>query len=117
MPAPLVGGVLWGIGALLGATVTKIYDFFFRFFAEKWAYRVTIGTAFVLAASAVTVAMSVAIKALVWAARVSMPSSLGAFTYFLPSNINQIIAVYVSVRLVYFIWQWTLKNMERWFSA
>lgn len=117
MPAPLVGGLLWGIGSLFGLSVTAVFNFFFRFLAAKWAYRATIGTAFVVAASAVTVAMSVAVKALVWGARVGMPNSLGASTYFLPSNINQIIGVYVSVRLAYFVWGWTLKNMERWFQA
>lgn len=117
MPAPLVGGLLWGIGSLLGLLVTRLYDFFFRFMAEKWAYRAIIGTAFVLAVGAITVGMAAAVKALVVGARVLMPSSLGASTYFLPSNINLIIGAYISARLVVYVYEWTLKNMERWFMA
>lgn len=116
MPAPLVGGLLWGIGALLGLLVTRIYDMFFRFFAEKIAFRITVGTAYVIAASALTVSMALAVKAMVLYARYSMPSSLGASTYFLPSNINIILGIYVTMRLTYFVWSWTLKNMERWFQ-
>lgn len=117
MPAPLVGGLLWGIGSLIGLLATRIYDFFFRFLAEKWAYRAVIGTAFVVAVGGLTVAMATAVKAIVVAARVMMPSSLGASTYFLPSNINIIIGAYVSARLIVYVYEWTLKNMERWFMA
>ena len=117
MPAPLVGGVLWGIGAILGAFASKIFDFFFKFVAVKTAWRMTIGTAFVLAASAVTVATAVIIKGIVLAAQIAMPQSLGASTYFLPNNINIILGIYVSVRLAVFVWQWTLRNMERFMTA
>ena len=117
MPAPLVGGLLWGLGSLIGMFATRLYDFFFRFMAEKWAYRALIGTAFVVAVGGITVTMAIAVKALVVAARVAMPSSLGASTYFLPSNINFIIGTYISARLVVYTYEWTLKNMERWFMA
>lgn len=115
MPAPLVGGLLWGIGALLGAILPKLFDFVFKFVAAKWAWRITLGTGIVLAVAGITVGMAVAVKALIIGARVTMPSSLGASTYFLPSNINIIIAAYITFRLVYFVYQWTLKNMERFF--
>lgn len=117
MPAPLVGGLLWGIGSLIGLFATRLYDFFFRFMAEKWAYRAVIGTAFVVAVGGITVAMAAAVKGIVVAARVAMPSSLGASTYFLPSNINLIIAAYITARLTVYVYEWTLKNMERWFMA
>lgn len=115
MPAPLVGGLLWGLGSLIGLFLSKLYDTFFRVMAEKWAYRAVVGTAFVVAVGGITVAMAGAVKALVIGARIAMPSSLGASTYFLPSNINIIIGAFISARLVVYIYEWTLKNMERWF--
>lgn len=117
MPAPLVGGLLWGIGSLIGMFATRLYDFFFKFLAEKWAYRAVIGTSFVVAVGGITVGMAAAVKAVVVAVRVTMPNSLGASTYFLPTNINYIIAAYITARLIVFTYEWTLKNMERWFMA
>lgn len=116
MPAPLVGGLLWGIGSILGAILPKLFDFVFKFVAAKWAWRITLGTGIVLAAAGVTIGMALAVKALIIGARVTMPASLGASTYFLPSNINLIIAAYITFRLIHFIHQWTLKNMERFFQ-
>lgn len=117
MPAPLVGGLLWGLGSLIGMFATRLYDFLIKFMAEKWAYRALIGTAFVVAVGGITVSMAAAVKGIVIAARVSMPSSLGASTYFLPTNINYIIAAYITARLTVYVYEWTLKNMERWFMA
>lgn len=117
MPAPLVGGALWAIGALLGALASKLFDFVFKFVAVKLAWRITVGTSFVLAASAVTLTMALAVKALIIGARIAMPASLGASTYFLPSNINIIIGLYISARLIVFVWQWTLRNMERFMAT
>lgn len=117
MPAPLVGGALWAIGSVMGAFLVKLYDFLFKFVAEKWAYRTVFGTAFILAVAGLTVAMAGAVKAIVIGARIGMPGTLGASTYFLPSNINIIIAAYVSARLVVYVYKWTTANIERWFLA
>lgn len=117
MPAPLVGGVLWAIGSIMGAFLVQLYDFFFKFMAEKWAYRTIFGTAFIVAVGGLTVAMAGAVKAIVVAARIGMPGSLGASTYFLPSNINVIIAAYITTRLLVYVYKWTTANIERWFLA
>lgn len=117
MPAPLIGGALWAIGSVMGAFLVKLYDFLFKFIAEKWAYRTVFGTAFILAVAGLTVVMAGTVKAIVIGARVGMPGSLGAATYFLPSNINLIIAAYVSARVVVYVYKWTTANIERWFMA
>jgi hypothetical protein len=112
MPAPLVGGLLWGIGYVAARLVTVLFDFLVGFYGRTWAFRMLVGSALVLSSVAVTVAMSLAVKALIFGARVGMPSSLGASTYFLPSNLNQIIGIYFTARVIYFIWSWTLSNIK-----
>lgn len=117
MPAPLVGGFLWAMGYVAARLVAVLFDFLAGFYGRTWAFRLLLGSALVLSSVAVTVAMSLAVKALIFGARVGMPNSLGASTYFLPSNINQIIGIYFTARVVYFIWGWTLKNIERFGGA
>lgn len=101
------------IGAL-GAVVSKVFEFFFTFFAFKLARNLAIATAAIALAGGLTVSMIVGLKLLVIGARYTMPSSLGAATFFLPSNIYIVIPLMVTVRTSHFIWQWSMKNLTRY---
>lgn len=105
--APLITGAL-------GAIVTKVFDFFYQFFAYKIARNLAVGAGAVAVAAMMTLTMAQAIKVLILGARILMPPSMAAFTYFLPANINQFIAVIVTVKLTHFIWQWSMKNLARY---
>lgn len=105
--APLITGAL-------GAIVTKVFDFLYQFFAYKIARNLAVGAAAVTVAAGLTLAIAQTIKIAILGARVLMPASMSAFTYFLPSNINQIIAVIVTVKVSHFTWQWSMKNLSRY---
>lgn len=109
MALPLAGVV---VGAL-GAVVAKVFEFVYQFFAYKLAKRIAIGAGAIAAAAALTVAMAQGIKVALLLARVAMPPFMAAATYFLPANINQIIAVMITIASIRFIWSWSLKNLAR----
>lgn len=102
------------IVSALGAVVAKVFDFLYQFLAFKLARSLAVGTAAVIAAAALTLAMAQAIKIAIMAAKVSMPSILQTGLAFLPDNINQIIAVAVTIKASHFIWQWSMRNLARY---
>jgi len=109
MAIPLAGVF---VGAL-GAFVTKVFEFVYQFFAYKLARNIAVGAGAIVAAAALTLAMAQGIKAALLLARVAMPQTLATVTYFLPANINQIIAVAVTLGTVRFIWSWSMANLAR----
>jgi len=109
MALPLAGVL---VGAL-GAVVTKVFEFVYQFFAYKLAKRIAIGAGAIAAAAALTVAMAQGIKVALLLARVAMPQFMASATYFLPANINQIIAVVITIASIRFIWSWSMKNLAR----
>lgn len=100
------------VGAL-GAVVTKVFELVYQFFAYKLAKRIAIGAGAITAAAALTLTMAQAIKAALLLARVSMPQFMAIATYFLPANINQIIAVGITIASARFLWSWSMKNLAR----
>jgi len=112
MALPVVGGIgVWLIG-LVGAVATKAFTWVTTFLAYRTAVGVARVVAFMVVAGALTVSVSVAIKALIIGAQVVMPSSLSAFTYFLPGNINQILAIIFTARVSTSLYRWTLANVK-----
>lgn len=108
---PWIGSLLAWITAALGASVTRIFGLYYVFLVWSWARHLTIVTAFIVAWAAFFLGMVAAVKLLVLAIRVSMPVKMQAFTYFLPSEINYFIASLISIRLVHFVWEWTVANL------
>jgi len=98
----------------LGAVVVRVFDFLYQFLAYKLARNLAVGVAAVIAAAALTVAMAQGIKLAVMAARVALPPAYGAGLAFLPANLNQVIAIIITVRVSHFIWQWSMKNLARY---
>lgn len=98
----------------LGAVVTKVFGFFFEFLAYKLARNLAIGVAAVLAAAALTLAMAQGIKVAIMAARVALPPAFSAGLAFIPPNLNQVVALIITVRVSHFIWQWSMKNLSRY---
>lgn len=109
MPVPLAGVVV----AALGAVVAKVFEFAYQFFAYKLAKRIAVGAGAITAAAALTLAMAQGIKIALLLARVAMPQFMATATFFLPANINQIIAVMITVASVRFLWSWSMKNLAR----
>lgn len=114
MPVPLIAPLATVITGALGVVVTKVFEFFYHFLGYKVAKMLAVGTASVVAAGLLTATMAATIKQLVLLARVAMPPSMSAFTYFLPSNINVVLASIITVRMTHFIWQWSMKNLGRY---
>jgi len=107
MAVPLAGVV---VGSL-GAVVAKLFEFFYQFLAFKLATRLAVGTAFLVVSASITVTMAMAIKAALLLARVALPPHLAVATYFLPANLNQFLAVYITIASIRFIWAWSYKNL------
>lgn len=116
MPLPIVAGAGLGavITAALGAVVAKVFEMLIKFFAYKVARNLAVGVGAVLLAGSLTVGMAQGIKAVVLAGRMFMPDFIAMATFFLPSSINWMIAAYVNVHLLHFIWQWSMKNLARY---
>lgn len=98
----------------LGAVVAKVFDFLYQFLAYKLARNLAVGVGAVVAAAALTLAMAQGIKVAVMAARVLLPPAYSAGLAFLPTNLNQVIALIVTIRISHFVWQWSMKNLARY---
>lgn len=112
MPLPIAGGIAaWFLG-LIGAVASKAFTWAMLFFAHRTAVSVARAVAFITVSGSLVVALSVAMKVAILAVQTAMPPSLAAFTYFLPSNLNQIFAVFVTLRISTFLYSWTVRNMR-----
>lgn len=100
----------WLVG-LLGAVVSSVATWLIGRVAFALAMRYALITGFLVAAGALFVALTVAIKAALLGARIAMPQSLGMLTYFLPPSIAQIIAFIVLLRVSTSIHRWTVNTM------
>lgn len=98
---------------VLGALVTQVFTLAFKFFAYKIARNIAIFSAFIVVSTGLTLAMAYSIKALLVGARVLMPSMLASATYFLPSNLNLIFSLFITIRLTHFIWRWSMRNFSK----
>lgn len=111
MPLPVVAFFPWLIGLLASVTTSAFTWFVSRMVFEK-AVQYALITAFLVAAAALTVTVSLSIKAAIFAARVAMPNSLGMATYFLPGNINTVFAIIFTMRVSMALYRWTVATMS-----
>jgi len=110
MALPLLGFFPWLVG-LFGSSLGAIMTWLMARVVYEKALFLTTVTAFIIASGSLFVTLALGIKAAIFAARVAMPSSIGLATYFLPSNINSIMAIIVTLRVSIAIYRWTVKVM------
>jgi hypothetical protein len=110
MALPIVPVIISALGAL----VTTTFGFFYKFLAYSLAKRLAIASATVALVATATLAMAQSIKLLIIGAQMALPAKYAAGFAFLPSNINQILAIYIGVRIIHFLWQWSMKNLSRY---
>ena len=110
---PLFG---WIVG-LLGSVVTSVGSFLVTRLAFDTAVRYTLVTGFLVASTALFLALTISIKTAVLAARVAMPNSLGAATFFLPGSIAQLFSLIVTVRVSAMVYSWTVSTMAAYLPA
>jgi hypothetical protein len=86
-------------------------------FAYITAKRVAIAVTYIVAAAALFVAMAGLVKVSIMTLRVTIPSSLAAGTFLLPGSINSFVAALFTIRLTYFLWTWTNRNLTAFVNA
>lgn len=100
----------WLVG-LLGTLFTSVATWLMGRFAFERAISYALITAFLVAAAALFVTVTLAIKGALLAARVAMPATLGMATFFLPASIAQILAFVVTARVSFALYRWTVATM------
>jgi len=100
----------WLVG-LLGSLVSSVATFLVGRMAFERAINYALITGFLVAAAALFLGVTVSIKVAILTARVSMPSSLGMATFFLPASISQILAFIVTARVSHAVYRWTVNTM------
>lgn len=108
MPLPAIGFFAWLLGLVTTAFTTFATWMIGRMVYEK-AVHYALVTAFVVAASAMTLTISLTVKVAIIAAQINLPSPLNQVTYFLPHNINQIFAIIVTLRVSMTLYRWTVS--------
>ena len=111
MALPIAGGFLGWLLGLFGSTFTTFTMWLIGKMVYEKAVRVALVTAFLVAAAALTLSVSLTIKALILGAQIAMPNSLGLATYFLPHNLNQILGLIVTIRVSAALYRWTVATM------
>lgn len=107
MPLPALGFFAWFI-QLFGTTFGALATWLTTKFIYERAIQITLVTAFLVAASGLFLTVSISIKTAVLALRMSMPPVMVMGTFFLPSNLNQIIATIVTIRVAVALYRWTV---------
>jgi len=110
MALPVLAFFPWLVG-VFASSLTALFTFFASFMALRYAARFAIVTAYVVAIAAITVTVALGVKAGIMQIQVSMPMSLGSATYFLPNNINIIMAAYFSMRISWYLFNWTKDRL------
>lgn len=110
MPLPAIGFFAWLFGL-----VTSSFTAFTTFLITKMVYEKAVQfafvTAFLVAAGALTVSISLSIKATIIAAQIYLPPSMAVATYFLPNNVNQVMALIVTIRVSVSLYRWTVATL------
>lgn len=111
MPLPVVAMFPWLVG-LLASALSAAFTWAVSFFAGRLAIRFALTVTYLVTLGALTVGVAVLVKGLIIGIQVSMPTSLGASTYFLPSNINVIMGAYFSMRVAFKLYCWTVYRLK-----
>ena len=108
---PLIAPLWAWLVGLLGSVVSTAATWFVGRMAFAQAMHYALVTGFVVAAGALFVALTLAVKAAIFGTRVAMPNSLGVATFFLPASIGQIFAFIVTARVSVGLYRWTVSTM------
>jgi len=100
----------WLVG-LLGTLFSTFATWLVGRFAFERAVTYALVSAFLVAAAAVFLTLTLTVKAVIIGARVAMPQSLGLATFFLPASIAQIFSAIVTVRVSMSLYRWTVNTM------
>lgn len=111
MPLPVVALFPWLVG-LLASTLTAFFSWFVTFFASRYAVKYALVITYLISLGVLTAGVALLVKGLVIGIQVAMPNSLGASTYFLPSNINLIMGAYFSMRIAYKLYTWSAYRVR-----
>jgi hypothetical protein len=68
-------------------------------------------TGFLVTVAGLFLALTLSVKAMILAARVAMPSSLGLCTYFLPSDAPLMVSTIVTMRVSVSVYRWTVETL------
>lgn len=98
--------------SVFGSALASMMSWLMARFAYETALRITLTTAFLATAAAMATALSLTIKAAVMSAAVGLPSFLLASLQFVPSNLNQVMAIVITIRISKFIYQWTVNGLS-----
>ena len=112
MPLPIVGGVFAWLLGLFTSTMGTLFTWLLAKTVYEKALFITITTAAVVVMASLTAALALGIKGAIMVARVTMPPILAQATYFLPSNINMVLALVITVRSAVFLYRWTVQTMN-----
>lgn len=107
MPLPALGFFAWFI-QLFGTTFGALATWLTTKFIYERAIQITLVTAFLVSASGLFLTVSTTIKMSVLALRMSLPPVMAMGAFFLPSNLNQIIAAIVTIRVTAALYRWTV---------
>jgi hypothetical protein len=111
MPLPIAGGIFAWLVGLFGSAIGSLATWFMQRMVYEKAVHYALITAFLVTASGLFLAVSLSIKAAILAIQYNMPPMLAAVTFFLPTNINQVLALIVTVRVARSIYALTIRTM------
>lgn len=103
--------------SLFGSVLTSFMTWFMARFAYETALKITLTTAFLVTSAAMATALSLTIKTAVMAAHVSLPSFLSGAVMFLPPNLNQVMAIIITVRIGKTLYRWTLAGIAAYLPS
>lgn len=103
--------------SLFGSVLTSFMTWFMARFAYETALKITLTTAFLVTAAAMATALSLTIKTAVMAAQVGLPSFLSGAVMFLPPNLNQVMAIIITVRIGKTLYRWTLASIAAYLPS
>jgi hypothetical protein len=109
---PLIAPLWAWIVGLLGSVVSTAASFFITRVAFDKAINYALITGFIVAASGLFLALVLTTKTVIFGARIAMPASLGAATYFLPPSLPVMVSAITTFRVSAAIYRWTVQTMS-----
>lgn len=97
--------------SVFGSALSSIMAWLMARFAYETALKITLTTAFLATVAGMASALSLTIKAAVMQAAVGLPGWLGMAVQFVPPNINQVLAIAITVRISKLLYQVTVNGM------
>lgn len=82
------------------------------FFGLQLAKKTALAAAAIAASIALTLALTAAISALLTGIVATLPSTIAAGAYILPSNTSACIAAILGAKFARFVYDWNMKNLE-----